>query len=736
MKRNEDDNMRKVTMARIAAATLAATMAMSMLTIPGAALTTTNVSNSSTADALANLKYTNNSVDMRTAYYAAQANVTYTYSGDIAVKDNGEITFVIDDFTANDFTTGLITKAVVTIKSGSTTGTLTLVSDKALEDTTKCVYYSEALSKLGTSNADDSITVKINDFTESFDTLLKTNNKLEVATESTEKGMAWDDSTVGWTIKKARNVDSCSVVLTAEVATNTTPTSKEMAQLTEKFEAVTMSMTGDVREYTVQNNKLYVAAKYDSTKPAATLTGAALTKKQNLESLTAYVDFINYIEMCANNSITVLRNTTGINDYIKNYLVLQAYRTNLESTHASANDLTDYWYDSYTETTPTTADVAAKDAYDDTDSNIVLKDIRDSANASEFNTIRTNASRSNGVLNAYIADLNYPAIVKDTDAIYTESTDYTYITTYAMLSTALNNVTTAIESLTKVANVAVNDLTGITNTSNKSNAVTEAKPFAMPANNWVNIGTIYNANTGYPILAQLNTMIGTNKGVKVRFMVDETTVPTTTNVVTTPSIFGTGATQVGAARLRINGLFATDLSQIATYDATNKWFEFDWDAVTGGNANVWMLEMATYDALKFTGLSVAIPDQDAYLEAIGTKENEETKDTTLNEIESGESKADDTEIVDEDPAEDTETEVDTETEEDTSIDGSFTDESDTDTDDANVTVVTPEVVDTNANANANANANGNPNTGTTSTGVGIATVLTMLAGAVLSKRKR
>lgn len=731
MKRNEDDNMRKVTMARIAALTVAATMAMSMMAIPGAAITTTNVSNSSTADALANLKYTNNSVDMRTAYYAAQANVTYTYSGDIAVKDNGEITFVIDDFTANDFTTGLITKATVTIKSGSTTGTITLVSDKALEDTAKCVYYSEALTKLGTSYADDSITVKINDFTESFDTLLKTNNKLEVATESTEKGMTWDDSTVGWTIKKARNVDSCTVVLTAETATNTTPTSKELSQLTEKFEAVTMSMTGDVREYTVQNNKLYVAAKYDSTKPAAALTGDALTKKQNMESLTAYVDFLNYIEMCANNSITVVRNTTGINDYIKNYLVLQAYRTDLETTHASANDLTDYWYDSYTETTPTTAEVAAMDAYDDTAGNIVLKDIRDSANTTEFNTIRTNASKSNGVLNAYIADLNYPAIVKDTDAIYTESSDYTYITTYAMLSTALNNVTTALESLTKVANVAVNDLTGITNTSNKSNAVTEAKPFAMPANNWVNIGTIYNSNTGYPILAQLNTMIGTNKGVKVRFMVDETTVPTTSGV-TTPSIFGTGATQVGAARLRINGLYATDLSQIATYDATNKWFEFDWDAVTGGNANVWMLEMATYDALKLTGLSVAIPDQDAYLEAIGTKENEETKDNTLNQIESGESKADDTEIIDEDPAADTETEVDT------SIDGSFTDETDATTDvdntetDANVdddvTVVTPEVVDTNANAN--------PNTGTTSTGVGIATVLTMLTGAILSKRKR
>ena len=105
------------------------------------------------------------------------------------------------------------------------------------------------------------------------------------------------------------------------------------------------------------------------------------------------------------------------------------------------------------------------------------------------------------------------------------------------------------------------------------------------------------------------------------------------------------------------------MSAVASYDTTNNCYEFDWDAVLGDANAVWMLELATYDAVGLTNIDVRIPDQEAYLAAIGEDTKTDDKpaedleeDTTntngnKNEIDYGEGTNQDSDDIDETPSE-------------------------------------------------------------------------------------
>lgn len=669
----------KKTVATIAAAT----MVMSTLSATVSAVTTATtsaVSATSVAGALANVKYSDTLVPLQTTYNAAQLTTVYNYNGDLACKDSGDVVFVFDSYNTKDFEEKDFVKAVITFKSNSTTATLTLVSDEDAEDEGNYVYYSEELGKLFTTNTDNMLTVNVKDLSETLTTMVRTNNKLTVGTAPIATGMLWDDSATGWSVNKTRVIDSCTVTLVAEQSSKDVPTKKTLSALAETMETTTMSVSGDVREYTINDNKLYLAGKYDKDLPDAPLTGDALTQKTMLESITAYSDFAHYIETCDANGYAVTKDNAGINDYVKNYLVLQGYRASLVGK--SDNALTDYWYDSWTEEVPTGTDVTTgtlAGAYDTTAGNIVVRDIRDSANDADFRALRTTATASNGTLNTYIVAKGYPAVVANATYGYADATDYTTINTYAQLTTALTNVTGKLASLGKVANIATNTRSDIVNTSNKSVAVAEARPSMTVANTWVNVGTLYCTDTGYPVLAQLNTLIGENRGVKIRFNVDPKTVKSTTVSTSQTGAFTTAMSTAGAARLRVNGLYATNLSAVASYDATNNCFEFDWDAVVGDANAVWMLELATYDTVGLTNIDIRIPDQEAYLAAIGEDKTTEEKseqdlqeDTTnannnKSEIDYGEGTEQDSDDIDETPAETTKPDATTDTNKDSNL---------------------------------------------------------------------
>lgn len=649
----------KKTVATIAAAT----MVMTTLSATVSAVTTTTaVTATASTGALANVKYSDTLIPLQTTYNAAQLTTVYNYTGDLACKDGGDVVFMFDSFNTKDFEEKEFVKAVITFKSNSTTATITLVSDEDAEDEDNYVYYSEELEKLFTTPTDYLLTVNVKDLSETLTTMIRTNSKLTVGTTPITTGMLWDDATTGWTVNKTRVIDSCTVTLVAEQSSESAPTKKDMSALVETMETTTMTVSGDVREYTINDNKLYLAGKYDSDLPDATLTGDALTQKTMLESITAYADFIHYIELCDTNGYTVTKDNAGINDYVKNYLVLQGYRASLEGR--SDNALTDYWYDSWTEETPTGVDVTTgtlAGAYDTTAGNIVVRDIRDSANDADFRVIRNSATASSGTLNTYIVSKGYPAVVANTTYGYADATDYTTINTFAQLTTALTNVTGKLTSIGKMANTSVNTRGGIVNTTNKAVAVAEARSSMTVANTWVNVGTMYCTDTGYPVLAQLNTIIGENRGVKVRFNVDPKTVTSTTASTSQVGAFNTAMSTAGAARLRVNGLYATNLSAVASYDSTNNCFEFDWDAVAGDTKAVWMLELATYDAVGLTNIDIRIPDQEAYLAAIGgdtdssdTPEQELQEDSTdstsnKSEINYGEGVEQDSDTIDETP---------------------------------------------------------------------------------------
>lgn len=823
----------KKTIASIAAVAAAVSMVTTVMVAPVYAVTeatTTSVS----AKSLADLKYTQKQVDLRTPYYAAQANTTFTFTGDIAVKDGGKLRFVIDTASYNptDFDEGMVKKVVITAKSGSVNGTLTLVANEEDADEEKFIYYCEDLKTLCTSYADNVIEVELKDFSETFNTMLRTNNKLTAANSASTIGFAWNEGT-DWTLRKTRVIDSISVVMTTETATKNAPTSKDLSALGDILDATAMSLTGDVREYAISNNVLYVAGTYDNTiDTTPVLSGDALAKETALKAIGCVQDFEQYISDCGAKGVKLKYDSTGINDYVKNYLLVDAYReansairtaggaksnvylydsrfeslNEIKTKYAELNEYGDiinnyiayvkddvdnnsgapatiYFYDSRAGAHPvdTTLDSTywgtdtdgggTGDGYADAGSvkfvdinSTVLADLNDmetvlepiadditatikfydvrsntAAVQSEINKIRStmlsgtfDATKGlKGGLNDYVTNMGYNAVVKDTTNGYAESTDYTYITTASVLVTALTNVGNELQNLYKVANKTVNSFSKLPNTANKTTAVTEAKPFKMVANTWVNIGSLYDANTGYPILAQLNTAIGENKGVKVRFDIDESTVPSDNKTTTVGGVFTNTTGVVGASRIRINGLFATDLSAIATYDTEHKCYEFDWDAITGGKPT-WMLELATYDPLSITSITVCIPDQDEYLalteETI--KEDEEVKD--LEEITSGESKEDDSEVIEENT-----TNEDGDGDDDLNLGGGeddfFVEPADTEP-----VKETVNIKGDNNGANAGGTATGstsNPNTGE-SGAIGILSVVAALSATALKLKSR
>ena len=734
--------MKNVTMAkRTIAAIAAATMAMSAM----AATLTVSADNTATtttitADALQNVKYTDTTVDVRQAYNAASATITYNVSGDFAFNADGTITLSFNGVANDEMTEGLVKSVKCTVKSGSTTSTIVFTGDEDLEDTDAGIVYVEDFAKLFTTDGQDFIQLDVKDFPDALTTLYKQNKNLEVATEPTKTGMIWNTSDSGWELRKAKAIDSIAVEVVLEQQTTNAPTKKELSAVGDLFEEVTLSVYGDVREYSISSNKLYVAAKYNENGATAVLPSDLQTKIANLKMLTCYADFDSYVSDLANSTYgdrTVRFNTTqeAITDYLNNGLVVEAYHaymldlTDKETTVSTvydvytktadsskvyknadgeygtlsgnvftvdstitdasvgtaitddgtkhtttitvpadglADNVNDYWYDSaYITEAEALTQIAhinatgvngVKNIYNNTP-----KDIRDAGNKTAFAQIVRNAkSGTTGPLNALIAEKGYSTLVKDNEAGYVESTDYTLIQNVSTLNTALTNVAKTIDETKELANVALNTRTDIESTV-KTAVVTEARPLMVEGNMWTNIGMLYTGQTGVPLLAQLNSLVENNKGCKLVISIDPTTLPENT-AVTNTGVFNNNVAAVGAARLRVNGAFALTYNDMASFDATTNTYTFDWDAVVNGKSMdatmaVWSLEFASYNPLGITGITVSVPDQESYLAAIGADKETDKETTQGGSLSVGEGREDEsdelTDIIDEEIYEET-----------------------------------------------------------------------------------
>lgn len=724
----------KKTVAMIAAATMAMSALAATFTVSADTTTTTS---QSVADALAKVKYADTSLDARQTYNAATASVTYNVSGDYAVSADGELNFTFDGVESKEFASGILQSVKITVKSGSVTTSMTLVGDESTADsaTDDTVVYYKDFDKLFTTSDDNVVTINIKDFPDALQTIYKSNKSVEPATSPTKTGFAWGTDNA-WDVRKAKLIDSISVEFNLEQQTASTPTKKELTALGGIFDDVVMDITGDIREYTINANKIYIAAKYDAGYGFVALPENMQAKIDAMKALGCYFDFENYVEELADESygdsvMTFTKATDAIADYLNNGMIVEAYRA---YTTSGTDNV--YWYDSYRETSDeadaaiATANAVTTDFWDTTP-----LDIRDSANRTEFLKVARDAKKgSGGALNLYISDKNYSAIVKDSELGYVASTDVAQnIANYSALNTALTNISNEIESTKEIANVYINTRTEIDNTV-KTAVITESRPLMVSSTDWTNIGMLYTNQSGMPVLAQINSLIGDNKGCKLIFTVDPSTLPTTT-ATTQQNMFsyGYGMSAVGAARLRVNGAFALTYNDMASFDTATNTYTFDWDAVTAGksggvgNLAVWSLEFAATSPIGITGISVSVPDQEAYLAAIGADtedKDSENKDNDTNNsgsLSAGEGTEDDSETVDEDlQFEDEEPATD-----DTPADTDGTDDA---------PAFDPMGADANNDNTVNTTPQGNPDTGNE----GIAGVVAVMATAItaLAVRKK
>lgn len=673
--------MCKRTIVAIAAATMAMSAMAGALTV-SAEISTTATSTTSTADALQKVKYTNTSVDVRQTYNAATATVTYSVSGDFAVNANGELTMYFADVDTDAVAEGVVKSVKCTVKSGSTTSSIIFTDDEDLEDKDAGVIYYDDFAKLFTDDGENRITFDVKEFPDSLATLYKQNKNLEVATVPTKTGMLWTIPDTGWDIRKAKAIDSIAVTIELEQQTTNPATKKDLSNIGNIFEDATLNIFGDIREYSVANNNLYIAAKYDENVTPAVLPDSLQSKIDNMKDLGCYLDFENYITDMATtdvgDSVITFTNTAdAIADYVNNGLVVKAYHEKMLDL-TDATDTTDgsagsgspdtnadhpniYWYDgAVMSAADALTDMTTKNsnginginnAYDVSTGPL---DIRDAANRTAFATVvRTAKSGSTGPLNDYIVDCGYATIVKDTEYGFVESSDYTFIQNFSTLNTALNNIAKSIAETKQLANVVLNNHNGIDN-SIKTAAKSEVRPLMLESNTWTNIGMLYTGQTGMPVLTQLNSVIGENKGCKLIVNVEPTTVETKVN--NNAGAFNVNSA-LGAARLRVNGAFALTYNDMASYDPTNKTYTFDWDAVANGKtANVaapmaiWSLEMATYNPVGINSIVVSVPEQKAYLEAIGADETTNTDTNKGGSLGVGEGREDETENLEDVPA--------------------------------------------------------------------------------------
>lgn len=664
-------NLTKRTIATIAAATMVMSSLAASINVCAETVSNTSV----TSVDLTKIKYTDNTVDLRQGYNAATATITYNVSGDFAVASGGTLYFNFNGIDTDDFTENMVKSVKFTIKSGSTSSTVTITNDEKLAESDDSYIYDEDMGKYFTSDGVTYLELDINDLPEKLQTLYKTNKNLVAATTPTKTGMVWNNAG-NWDIRKANNVDSIGVEIVLEKTTATTPTKKELDTIGEIFEDVTLNISGDLREYSVSNNTLYVAAKYDDDYADVELPADLQYKIANMKALGCYLDFDNYITDLADNTIgdraIVFNNINdAITDYINSCMVLEAYfNSMLDLTDAgspgdgNADNPNDYWYDSALMTeTEALAEIArintagingVKNVF-----NATPLDIRASANRAAFSDIvRLAKSGSTGPLNVVVADKAYPAVVKDDTYGYVDSSDYSLITNYSTLTTSLSNIGKAIAETKQLANVTIKNYTNLENTIKKS-TISEARSYKVTGNTWTNLGALYTSQTGVPVLAQLNSIIGTNKGCKVIINVDPTTLPTTT-VTNTPTgafntnVFTTG-TAIGAARLRVNGAFALSYNDMANFDTKTNTYTFDWDSITNGKSldattAVWSLEFASYNDLGITAIVVSVPDQDAYKSATGIDKEETTDTNNTNQggsLDVGEGKTDESDELEE-----------------------------------------------------------------------------------------
>jgi len=613
--------MKRVTKKTVAAI-VALTMAVSAMAAVPVYVSAVDTTSQSVADALAKVKYTDTTIDVRQTYNAASAVVSYTASGDYAVAADGSIIFDFDGIEPKDFADNIVKSVKVTIKSGSTTTSITLVGDEETADnaTNEAVSYEEDIEKLFTSSDNCTLTLNAKDFPDALQTIYKSNKNLEAASAPTKTGLAWN-SDGGWDVRKAKMIDSVTVEITLEQQTAAAPTKKELSKLGGLFNDVELNILGDIREYTIASNKLYVAAKYDPDVSSTALPDTVQSKIDNLKALSCYIDFDNYVteladETFGDNVVTFTETADAIADYMNYGLIVDAYHNTVSGTGNA------YWYDSARTTSDeaTAAIAASSGKYTGTP-----KDVRDVANRADFVAVVREAKKgSTGFLNVYIADRTYPTIVKDIEAGYIESTDYaSCLANYSQLSTALSNISNEIAASKQIANVRINTRNEIDN-SVKTSTITEARPLNVSGNEWTNVGMLYTQSSmGMPLISQLNSLIGDNSGVKLIFTVDQTTLPKT-GTATAVSQYGygfagMGYSSIGAARLRVNGAFAMTINDMATYDASKGTYTFDWDALAGNNIGngLWTLEMTAYSPIGLSSLTVSVPDQETYLAAIG-----------------------------------------------------------------------------------------------------------------------
>lgn len=122
------------------------------------------------------------------------------------------------------------------------------------------------------------------------------------------------------------------------------------------------------------------------------------------------------------------------------------------------------------------------------------------------------------------------------------------------------------------------------------------------------------------VLAEINDIIGTNKGAIVSIHVDPEGFEEDGRTSEAKRWFELN----GRCVLRVNGSSSAIYSNLVTYDAATSTFSFNWDDITQNRYNdstilVRTLEIMTSEKLEVDSITVSIPDQTAYNELLNPK---------------------------------------------------------------------------------------------------------------------
>lgn len=620
--------MKKTTKSLVAIA-IASTMC-SMLTLPVSATTPASTTTVGTTKTTSTAKVTTNSIDLTQPEFGGQVKMTYKVTGNLALAKDGAIK-IAPTLAASLPDDTKIDSVEITIK-GSSTATKTFVSDEDDDNN-----YDERVEDLYT----DGFTFKLSDFeSATMTTLAKKYSNLTAATTATKTGMPWVAGS-NFTPDNALHLDSIDVTIIVKMIdpdAYKAITDKQFKEFTKCFENTTATFTGDLQAYTTGKGStstdtlLYVAGEYDSTQ-APSDSVAAL--KSDLATIDIWAKYQAWVTSMGTNP-------HAISDYINIYYMAQAHNYRNILAIAGGTDkttLSDWSIGGVVPGTPSTATGPVVD--------ITLPTNRTTYNAGIPTCITKQSGETQSALDYVISQEAFKAVVADTEKIYVESTSFSdYISTASSLESNLKRIETALNDLNKYANKSVTDsklkevaISGITKTK-----TTENIPLRVYDNTWVNIGNYFDIRNNCYFLAEINDIIGTNRGCTVVFHVIPDSVGK--NDDSTDNRRGSGMyfSRGTSCAVRVNGYASSQYGNTLTFNAQTSTIEFDWDEITkskldDASITIRSLELLSSQSMDIDSVTITVPDQTAY---VAEKAAEDAKKTTnssadsIEEIKSGE----------------------------------------------------------------------------------------------------